>query len=748
MKSVSPRGLCVFILFAAALLIGCEGDDGSDGPPGPEGPAGSPAAVTPIGPSGGVPVSSAEKINVEITSATVPTGGGAPVIDVSLTNDLGQGLTGLPAANIRFLISQLSPGANGESSAWQAYITRSDGGVENAQATTETATVGTYVDNGNGTYQYTFANAVTDYPAGPTYDETKTHRVGIEIRTDSESFLAENIPANNAPFDFVPNGGTPSFTRLIADTGTCNACHDNLELHGEARFDVEYCVQCHNPSSIDGNTGNSVDMKVMIHKIHFGKELANGYQVVGFGDTVHDYSNVEFPQDVRNCTTCHDESDDTTPQASNWRMVANRAACGTCHDDVDWVSATDGHPGGLVFSDDTQCLDCHGPNATVNDGEVQIAKAHELPGQLASAEFAFNLLGITNTAVGQQPQVTFSVTDPSNSDAPYNLATAPEFTACDTGTSRLAINIGWTTSDFTNTGSGNDPAQPISINPLTGPGCGGTATDNADGTYTVTSPVPVPTGLDGSLAAALEGHPWKDLDNDGTAGFDERIGITNAIAFAGIGGGEATPRRNVVAIEKCNDCHNRLSVHGNNRTDKPEVCTMCHNPNATDNEQRGAGDCLAQVGADDAPIDFKYMVHAIHAGERSGYTACGFGNSVHSYAELVYPGRLNNCEGCHLPDTYYPVEPGVLLGTTVDVGALPDPTDDSVISPNTAACYGCHVSTVAVEHMKQNGGDFSAAKAADSTLISAAVETCALCHGPGAIADVKQAHDVGNFLFN
>lgn len=743
-RAVFP--ICVLVL--AALVVGCSGDNGSQGAPGAAGPPGPPGPPGPTGSPGGVPVTSAEKINVAITGIAVPAGGGAPIVDVSLTNDLNQGLSGLPAANIRFLIAQLSPGSNGESSQWQSYISRTDGGVPNAQATTETATAGTFVDNNDGTYQYTFANALTAYPAAPTYDETKTHRLGIEIRTNSGGFWPVNIPANNAPLDFLPSGGAPLFTRLIADNDTCNACHDNLELHGEARFDVEYCVQCHNPSSIDGNSGNSVDMTVMVHKIHYGANLANGYQVVGFGNRVHDYSSVVFTQDVRNCTTCHEESDADTPDASNWRLVANRESCGTCHDAIDWASATAGHPGGLVFNDDTQCLDCHGPNSTVNNGDVQTAKAHELTGQLASARFAFNVLGVTNAAVGQQPQVTFSVTDPTNADAPYDLASAPEFNACVDGTSRLAVDIAWSTTDFTNTGSGRNPAQPVSINSLIGAGCGGTVTDNQDGTYTVTSPVAVPAGIAGSLAAGLEGHPWVDLNGDGLTASAERIAVTNGIAYASIDGSAVAARRNAVAIEKCDGCHNRLSLHGNNRTDKPEVCAMCHNPNATDNAQRGAGACLAELGPDDVPIDLKYMVHAIHAGVTTGYTVCGFRNSVHRYDTVVYPGRLNNCEGCHVADEYYPVDAGVTLGTTVSVGALPDPTDDVVVSPNTAACYGCHVDTVAVEHMKQNGGDFSATKAADSTLISAETETCVLCHGPGRSADVKQVHGVGEFLFN
>jgi hypothetical protein len=50
--------------------------------------------------------------------------------------------------------------------------------------------------------------------------------------------------------------------------------------------------------------------------------------------------------------------------------------------------------------------------------------------------------------------------------------------------------------------------------------------------------------------------------------------------------------------------------------------------------------------------------------------------------------------------------------------------------------------------MTQNGGDFNATKAADSTLISSGAETCQLCHGEGRQADVKEAHRIDTFEFN
>jgi len=749
MKGInSTASRLAVILFSAFLMWGCEGDDGSPGPQGPEGEPGIPGPPGPPAPpsSNTVPVDSAERINIEVTEVTVPAGGGAPTVELRLTDDLTRGLTGLPASDIRFVLSQLSPppAGSGQSAEWQSYVTRDDGGVTDVQATTETATAGTFTDNSDGTYTYTFAQALTGYPAGPTFDAVKTHRLGVEIRGQAPI-------SSNGIFNFVPAGGAPTFTYDVVDNDTCNACHDILEFHGGPRTDVAYCVTCHNPSSLDGNTGNTVDMKAMIHNIHVGRD---GYVVVGFGGTVHDYSDVEFTQDVRNCQTCHEESDSNTPQASNWRQVANRAACGTCHYDVDGAGDGDDqyaievgeHPPGISFTDDSQCMDCHGPNSnTTNpDGElVRTEEIHRIPALEASEDFVYNIVAARNVVTGGLVEVDFSVTDPSG--APYDLANDPAFTTCAGGTSRLAIAIGWTTDDFDNQDNGVENAEPISINALVA--CGGAATDpDGDGVYTVASPTAIPAGLGGSetIAVALEGHPAGDLDGDGV--FSDRIAVTNAIEYFGIDGADAVARRNAVAIEKCDECHKQLSLHGNNRTDKPEVCAVCHNPNATDIPVRVAGtECETVLGLDDETIDLKYMVHAIHAGNTG---ICGFRSSAHPYFDVVYPGRLNNCEGCHEPGAYYPVDPGEILGTTVDSNDPTTPVDDRVISPNSAVCSSCHTSDLAREHMVQNGGDFNATKAADSSLISSGVETCNVCHGPGRSADVGEVHGVGEFQFN
>ena len=104
----------------------------------------------------------------------MPAGGGAPTVTLRLSDDLGFGLRDLPASTISFALAQLSPPpATGASSEWRSYITNSRTNPPDVQASTEGATSGTFTDNGDGTYEYTFANALSAYPAGPAYDASE-----------------------------------------------------------------------------------------------------------------------------------------------------------------------------------------------------------------------------------------------------------------------------------------------------------------------------------------------------------------------------------------------------------------------------------------------------------------------------------------------------------------------------------------------------------------------------------------------
>jgi OmcA/MtrC family decaheme c-type cytochrome len=458
------------------------------------------------------------------------------------------------------------------------------------QGTTEAGTAGKWVEGSqqNGLYTYTFAQSlkgISDIP----YDPSLVHRVGLEIRLRPAG-TTDYITSNNATFTFIPaSGGPVPSGREIVDNDTCNACHDELEFHGGARFDLQYCAMCHESYSFDAQTGNTIDLKVMIHKIHRGQLPTGPYGIFGYNNVLYDYTDVRYPQDQRNCTTCHTETDTNTPQASNWRLTVNSDTCGSCHDNVNF--ATGVNHGGVAATDDT-CTSCHGPNSNLG---LSTAQRHYDPLLLAGDKFRYEVLSVVNSAPGQKPTVTIRVTDPTNNDAPYDIkAPGGPFQI---GNASLRVDVAYSTRpDFTNTGSGSatatsgTPAQPISIDFK----ANGVADPAIPGAFKATATVAIPAAATGSGSAMLEGRPnvYLDVDLDGDVELTAVPVVSTGKTFA-ITDPAPVPYRKVVDIQKCNDCHKRLSIHGESRTGNAELCAACHNPNATDINRRVAGVVLS-----------------------------------------------------------------------------------------------------------------------------------------------------------
>ncbi len=728
----------------ALALAGCGGGGGGSGS------EATPAAS---------PASSGELI-ITINSATI---GSPPVVKFKVTNETGAGVPGIPAADLRFNIAKLVPGTNGEPANWQNYINRvRNGAVEGSQERTATGfNFGTLVNHGDGSYTYTFATDITSPTGNPcpapctdadgkplnlSYLPNLTHRVTIQQGN-------RDNPKATGVLDFVPAGGTPA-TRDIVLTSTCNQCHTQLTAHG-TRVDTKLCVTCHNPGSwVAGTPNTTVDFKVMIHRIHYNNGGAALPSVIaGTPYTIgnNDFSAVVFPQDVRNCTRCHDGA--LSAQGDNWKAQPSMQACGSCHDNVYFGVQPDPakpyqtvpHPGGVV-TDNSTCVLCHGAGRLAD-----VVAAHDFPARLKAAEarFKLNILSASPTGPGSAPVVTFSVTDPSNGDAPYDIKTDPAFTAG--GASTLTVKLGWTKAglaDIGNDGSGQNFGQPVSINALTASVAGAAA-----GTYTVTSPVAIPVTQTGTLRVIMDGHPAGDVTTPGT--FTDRLRVKSVFRDFAITG-SAVARRLVVDIAKCKVCHDVLSLHGNNRTDEPGVCVVCHNPNATDAGRRPSAGGVLTGGVDgklEEAIDFKRMIHGIHAGQASnggfrekGIVVYGFGGSVNDFSKVVFPGELNNCSACHSGTSYQlagiwesPTANGILGATVSTAASASDAADNLRISPTAAVCSSCHDSSVAKVHMEVNGGNFSATQ---TTLDGGLLEGCVLCHGPGRVFDVKTVHGV------
>jgi OmcA/MtrC family decaheme c-type cytochrome len=343
----------------------------------------------------------------------------------------------------------------------------------------------------------------------------------------------------------------------------------------------------------------------------------------------------------------------------------------------------------------------------------------------------------------------------------------PEFGA---GAS-LNVLTGWDTRDYTNNdGAGSRPSRANSLAAIAN------AVDNTDGTFTITLAT-IPGTATGSGVIAIEGHPRAETVV-GSGTFDISVPVKGAVAYFGITDTTAVARRTAVDIAaKCDNCHDKLSLHGNNRADNAQLCVICHNSRNTDVGQRpktggGIPDTAATAdGKREESIDFKRMIHAIHAAQKDdpattvveghgfreeGIKLYGYGGSLHDYSSVRFPGILNDCTTCHNTGTYEltgtwesPSQNGILASsmlaepTATDAATytseLADQTNDLTISPTAAVCSACHDGAQAQAHMETVGGaKFNVVQSA----ISGTYETCSVCHGPGNIADVKVVHGV------
>jgi len=744
----------------------------------------------------------------EITGAEL---NGMPVVDFQITDEFGFGIEGfMQGENVSFsfTVNKLVPGANGLTDNWSTYmlVPRAPDGLPALAPSTYSD--GTLEDLGGGNYRFTFNDPLEAIAEGAdvAFEPELTHRVGMEIR--SASIFGGSVSNSNTfdtHFDIQPSTGDTSGInqRAIAAQENCTSCHGDTDFafHGGARKDVNQCVSCHQPG-LESVTGGSIDFTVMVHKLHFGENLSEPFELCGFacrsrGAPPVSFNEIVYPQDHRNCTTCHEPQNAATPQAEWIDSRATAQVCASCHDglafDENGLTNANRNHIGLAQPNET-CEACHSPTGLLQGNLAY----HVIDSQEAAKRFSYNIMEISNTGEGQSPVVTFSITDPTNGDAPYDIASDPAFTGSGT---RLALSFVWPNTDFTNVGNdagttitGRPAGQPISIT-LAGSGTlPSYITDNGDGTYTLdamalSTPLVVPSTMPalGSGTVMIEGHPAADFDFDGD--YSDSVPVTSATKAFAITDGSPQSRRAIVDVAKCQTCHNvndGLALHGGNRSDNIEACASCHTPDATDLFRRPVDDDGMVNGVNVAAIDsledrtvsFGYMVHAIHAASvrEEGYVAYGFGGTPHDYTDASYPRSPADCQACHDGDTYTLPLASERLAVTVDSNATvtgnsffganafaPDadaasnPTDDNNVSVETAACLSCHNSDIAKDHMSArsdsgiafgNGWLMNPDPFNDpdtqAFIDTQPAENCSFCHSESGFVPVGGVHGVTN----
>jgi OmcA/MtrC family decaheme c-type cytochrome len=359
--------------------------------------------------------------------------------------------------------------------------------------------------NSDSSYTYTFAAGIPDVFAPPlndtpTFNATDgelqgqtlvagTYTVGMYVSWD---YTVDGDPfrdAGDATADFLFDGAAPLTSREVVAQANCNQCHSSLRAHGGSRRSVKLCLLCHTSGAEDKNVATvaggtpdvTIDFRVMIHRIHNGAHLPSvlgvasnpdgsrnygatprPYQVVGFQNSINDFSDVNFPAwpagmtatprdlgysaltatqqatedeirtGVTTCAACHGDPDGNGPLAAPAQgevayAQPSRRACGSCHDDLDWHRPYISNGATMPpQDDDSACLLCHGAGSSIAPA---VAHRHPLfdPSFNSGTNVAVTRVaeaGAHNNSGTIDPGEKIAVTFRAMDDAGFELAAA------------------------------------------------------------------------------------------------------------------------------------------------------------------------------------------------------------------------------------------------------------------------------------------------------------------------------------
>ncbi len=640
-----------------------------------------------------------------------------------------------------------------------------------------TDNTGTLVDHGDGTYTYTFYRDVPNIKAQVsamtvsgannkadlgdlTYDPTLVHRLTIQ--------LSGNAPGtgNNTPngveisgypgvaltnpvdtiYDFIPAQGQSQppedSGRDIVATAKCNECHQKLGgipgddpessgagFHGGNRNDTRYCVVCHTEQRKYGRTEATIDTSTLtytsttervydraignlpnhIHHTHMGEFLARkNYNYGGLK-----YNEVLFPQDLRNCTKCHDGSATSTAptvQGDNWKNAPSRRACGGCHDGIDYATGMgvtiadafkgltsttsfDGFAhGGMSQSDDSMCTTCHTPGAIdivhlpvtppntesalhVNGGNANTNAAwiasntSRLPAGAIKVSYDIKSASVN---ASRQPVMVFRILQ-NGARTDFKVFDAAQPVA----TQEIWVNfMGSPSVYFVFSVPQDGIAEPADFNATansyvrslwngtaSGAGKGTLTGPDTDGYYTATlTGVTIPTSakmLTGGVGYSYSVTSTLPLTQTNLGNYP----VAAATATTGLTAGMPNMIGGLIVIAP--DAKKVASGYtGRRQIVEDARCNKCHQElgaftaDAFHGGQRNDGESCAfchrpNQTSSGWSADSTSYIHSIHAGNKRTEPFTWHSEAVdESFADVKFPGVLKNCEGCHIRGGY------------------------------------------------------------------------------------------------
>ena len=748
--------LAVLTLTVPLMFFGCAGNDGATGPAGPPGPGGGPGpgvlasetCVVCHGQGQFVDVRTMHRLNTDgtltqggtitsaITGVTFTPSGDNIITAVTFTfaafNQAGLNITsnidlttnnGTQYSYARFTIAKLVPGTNGDPNTWYDYA--------NGQRV-----LPRLVNNGGGSYTYTFVDNTVSISGGlvgaaNAFLDNATTRAAIQISgLPVALFTADPLllaPVANVILDVVTNAGVGTVStavrRDIVTTAACNACHDPLALHGGGRRDTRICVTCHNPTlPPDGS------LVRLVHKIHSSdNNIVIGTRIfTQFGE-------VTFPQDRRNCITCHKGLD-----GDNWRARPSMEACATCH----LISFEFPSPAGLtlhsggVQATNAGCSTCH-PATGIGAVGKSVTRAHttenqtpnnpyDPPGMVTFRYFIDTVTVDNNNAPVVQFHLQIATADANGVLGPFT-----DFTLPTDNTGKVTQPAGFSGSpaflvaytlpqdgvtspaDYNNLGKA--AGQPTSVN-IVGLTVSGTAAQ-----YTATLTGAAAAFPPGALmrAVALQGYFTQlNVNLDDVPPLDNVGRHTPAVIRAVTGD---AVRRVIVksgynattgAPEGCLECHEIFEGHGGNRVNNVQVCVVCHNVNLTSSARTITGSPInpaitgliplgstTPLGSDpllypEIANNFKELIHGIHSADVPGKsipfvdirnrTSGGLVGVLVYGPEITYPGNLRHCTKCHYANAVPAGSGGTTQSYKVELPVSVLPTTQKITTGNPA----------------------------------------------------------------
>ena len=748
----------IFVLILPLMFLGCDdGDDGAQGPPGEDGQD-AVSVATPE--SCAVCHSSVEAIHEATDVATVS--------DVVVDNN----------ASIAVTFTIAVDGVLDDSfTLRRAYVHYDNAALQTTPPTLVTTFVRVQL------YRVGTVNEGVTITPPVNGEYTITFLDNVVVPDSNYLIQMQSATSDERPVVVIQNG-VEHLRDLVTDTG-CASCHGPFPAWSEkfSHYAVggSECQMCHSRatrqtafiSKDDAGafvvTDNvlGTNLTEYIHGIHNSHNMPDGvyYRTTAPDDDFdeEDRYSIGFPSDMRNCAVCHT---DRSPDGQLETVAAAPVSyylCMTCHNNWDGFvhlhDAEDGsyEAGDPIFSDTSfhrnytvgqNCmLNCHASLPDKNDAGDFHNDIIQPPDSHADAfyrgtdisfdnanDVTFAITGVTKT--GDNVAFTWTASRLGAAVDPCNTDTAAGPVYSDLG-AYLAYAKG---DDWVNENVRDAPGQPLGAEDLFGDLT--TVCDNTTNVATTTGLTIAPGTTYAEKALLAVGGKPIDQDTFTIGAVDTDLPFfvrepSPTYAFSMADGSAVAPRRDAVDSLKCLACHRgTLYQHGGDRVDNEQLCVICHNPSASDLNNRldryqiinpdGTVNTDATYdGKINETYDMRTMVHGIHGVNKrqntwvlyrgrgiygfaeagtplpTGWPGEGDNNAVygstngstmvHNWIVVHYPKPANECMACHNEEAYEAVDQTKAVAMTTHPGTdYADQSDDIVRGPTAAACTACH----------------------------------------------------------